>query len=182
MPAPPANGSRCSGPSSAILVNDGPTGTGPSCPAPTAGWDAGYGLWLFNAPYWNLTGFTVAESKKGIVVDNAHHTTIDGVTVHDVDEEAVHFRRSSSDSVIRNSRITATGLVQPGFGEGVYIGSAGSNWACHGNTGGADRSDRVQVIGNQLGPDIAAEAIDVKEGTFNGVIRGNTFNGQRRLR
>jgi chitodextrinase len=165
------------GPANAVLINDGPTGDAPSCPAPTAGWDSGYGLWLFNSPYWNLTGFTVAESKKGIVLDNSHHTTVDGVYVHHVEEEAVHFRRSSADSVIRNSQITDTGLVQPGFGEGVYIGSAGSNWSCHGNSGGVDKGDRVQVTGNRIGPNIAAEPIDVKEGTFNGVIRGNTFNG-----
>jgi hypothetical protein len=153
-------------------------GTAPSCPAPTAGWDSGYGLWLYGAPYWNLTGFTVAESKKGIVLDNSHHVVLDGVSVHHVDEEVVHFRKSSSDSVIRDSRITDTGLVQKGYGEGVYIGSANSNWECHGNSGGVDKSDRVQVIGNRIGPNITAEPIDVKEGTFNGVIRGNTFDGK----
>ncbi|GAA1715774.1 hypothetical protein GCM10009745_75240 [Kribbella yunnanensis] len=166
------------GPASAVLINDGPTGDAPSCPAPTAGWDSGYGLWLFGAPYWKLTGFTVQESKKGIVLDNSHHVTIDGVSVHHTDEEGVHFRRSSADGVIKNSTVTDAGLVQKGYGEGVYIGSAGSNWSCHGNTGGVDKSDRVQVLDNQLGPNIAAEAIDVKEGTTGGVIRGNTFNGR----
>jgi hypothetical protein len=100
------------------------------------------------------------------------------VSVHHVDEEAVHFRRSSADSVLRNSTITDTGLVQPGYGEGVYLGSANSNWACHGNSGGIDRSDRVQVLGNRIGPNIAAEPIDVKEGTYEGIIRGNTFDGR----
>ncbi|MFI6595818.1 discoidin domain-containing protein [Nonomuraea sp. NPDC050536] len=165
------------GPSGAILVNDGPSGEAPSCPVPTPGWDSGYGLWLYGAPYWKLTGFTVKDSKKGIVVDDSPHVTIDGVYVHHTDEEAVHFRRSSADGVIQNSRIDHTGLVQPGYGEGVYIGSANSNWGCHGNTGGVDRSDRVAVLRNRLGPDIAAEHIDVKEGTFDGVIRGNTFDG-----
>lgn len=167
-----------SGPANAILINDGPSGDAPDCPAPTAGWDSGYGLWLSGAPYWNLTGFTVQESKKGIVVDNSPHTTIDGVNVNHVDEEAVHFRRSSADSVLKNSTITYTGLVQPGYGEGVYLGSANSNWACHGNSGGVDRGDRIQVLDNHIGPFIAAEPIDVKEGTFNGVIRGNTFDGR----
>ncbi|GAB1819730.1 discoidin domain-containing protein [Herbidospora sp. RD11066] len=166
------------GPAGAVLVNDGPSGTAPSCPAPTSGWDSGYGLWLFNAPYWKLTGFTVKDSKKGIVLDNSHHVTIDGVYVHHVEDEAVHFRRSSADGVIQNSRIDNTGLVQPGYGEAVYIGSANSNWACHGNVGGVDRSDRVQVIGNTIGPNVAAEHVDIKEGTFGGVIRGNTFNGR----
>ncbi|GAA2690592.1 hypothetical protein GCM10010412_080270 [Nonomuraea recticatena] len=165
------------GPSNAVLVNDGPSGAAPSCPAPGGGWDSGYGLWLYDAPHWKLTGFTVKDSKKGIVLDNSHHVTIDGVYVHHVEDEAVHFRRSSADGVIQNSRITHTGLVQPGYGEAVYIGSAGSNWGCHGNSDGADRSDRVKVLNNQLGPQVTAEHVDVKEGTFDGVIRGNTFNG-----
>ncbi|MFD1151720.1 cellulose binding domain-containing protein [Saccharothrix hoggarensis] len=165
------------GPADAVLVNDGPSGSGPGCPMPTPGWDPGYGLWLHDAPHWNLVGFTVRESKKGIVADNSHHTAIDRVTVHHVDEEAVHFRRSSADSVLRDSAISHTGLVQAGYGEAVYIGSANSNWACHGNTGGVDRSDRVQVVGNRIGPGVTAEHVDVKEGTFHGVIRGNTFDG-----
>jgi hypothetical protein len=166
------------GPRSAILVNDGPSGSGPSCPAPTAGWDPGYGLWLFDAPYWNLTGFTVAESKKGVVLDNSQHVTLDGLYVHHVEDEAVHFRRSSADGVVRNSRITDTGLVQPGFGEGVYIGSSESNFACHGNSGGIDRSDRVQVVDNEIGPNVTAEHVDAKEGTEGGIVRGNRFDGR----
>ncbi|NUT53828.1 MAG: hemagglutinin protein [Saccharothrix sp.] len=165
------------GPADAVLVNDGPSGSGPGCPTPTPGWDPGYGLWLYDAPHWTLSGFTVRESKKGIVVDNSHHTVIDRVHVHHVDEEAVHFRRSSADSVLRESTITDTGLAQPGYGEAVYLGSASSNWACHGNSGGVDRSDRVQVLGNRIGPRVAAEHVDVKEGTFDGVIRGNWFDG-----
>ncbi len=176
-PGTAANPITLTGPADAVLINDGPSGTAPSCPAPTAGWDSGYGLWLHNAPYWNLTGFTVRESKKGIVVDNSHHTVIARVSVHHVEEEGVHFRRSSADSVLRDSTVTDTGLVQPGYGEGVYLGSANSNWGCHGNSGGVDRSDRVRVLGNRIGPNIAAEPIDVKEGTFDGVIRGNTFDG-----
>ncbi len=53
-----------------------------------------------------------------------------------------------------------------------------SNRECHGNSGGVDKSDRVQVLDNTLGPNVTAEHIDVKEGTFNGVVRGNTFNGK----
>ncbi|WP_410638807.1 right-handed parallel beta-helix repeat-containing protein [Amycolatopsis sp. lyj-346] len=173
-----ANPITLSGQANAVLINDGPSGDGPGCPAPAAGWDSGYGLWLSGAPHWTLRGFTVQESKKGIVVDGSPHTTIDGVTVHHVDEEAVHFRRSSADSVLKNSTISYTGLAQPGYGEGVYLGSAHSNWACHGNSGGVDRSDRIQVLDNHIGPFVAAEAIDVKEGTFTGLIRGNTFDGR----
>jgi hypothetical protein len=50
---------------------------GTSCPSG----QVGYGLWLQGAAYWNLTGFTVVNSKKGIVMDGSPHVTIDGVTV-----------------------------------------------------------------------------------------------------
>ncbi|WP_406193873.1 right-handed parallel beta-helix repeat-containing protein [Kitasatospora sp. NBC_01560] len=166
------------GPRTAVLVNDGPAGSAPSCPAPTTGWDPGYGFWLYDAPYWNLTGFTVKDAKKGVVVDNSPHVVLDGLYVHHTEDEGVHFRRSSADGVLRNSVVEYTGVVQPGYGEGVYLGSAGSNWGCHGNSGGADRSDRVLVENNRIGPYVAAEGIDVKEGTTGGVIRGNTFDGR----
>ncbi|MGZ3146124.1 right-handed parallel beta-helix repeat-containing protein [Lentzea chajnantorensis] len=166
------------GPSSAVLVNDGPSGTAPTpCPVPAAGWDSGYGLWLFDAPHWTIRGITVAESKKGIVLDNSHHVTIDGVTVRRTDEEGVHFRRSSADGVLKGSTITDAGVVTKDYGEGVYIGSANSNWKCHGNSGGVDRSDRVQVLDNRIGPNVSAEHVDVKEGTQGGLIASNTFDG-----
>ncbi|MGH8876701.1 MAG: right-handed parallel beta-helix repeat-containing protein [Stackebrandtia sp.] len=167
-----------SGPSDAVIISGGNSGSAPDCPVPGDDWSSGYGLWLYDSANWNLNGFTVADSKKGIILDNSPHVTVDGVNVHGVEEEAVHFRRSSSDGVIKNSTITDTGLVKPQYGEGVYIGSANSNWDCHGNSDGADRSDRVQVLDNKIGPDVTAEHIDVKEGTTQGVISGNTFDGQ----
>lgn len=166
------------GPTVAVITNPGASGTNPGCSTPAAGFNPGYGLWLYAAAYWRLSGFTVADASKGIVLDAAPHVLIDGVYVHDIGDEGVHFRRSSADGVIENSRIERTGQVQPDFGEGVYLGSANSNWSCYGNTGGVDASDRVQVLNNHIGPDVAAEHVDVKEGTVGGVLRGNTFNGQ----
>ncbi|GAB4005805.1 hypothetical protein GCM10029992_54730 [Glycomyces albus] len=112
------------------------------------------------------------------MIDDSKHVTVDGIFVHHIGQEAVHFRQSSADGVIRNSRIEETGLVDPGFGEGVYLGSAQSNFDCHGNEGGIDRSDRIQVLDNYIGPFVRGESIDIKEGTEGGLIRGNTFDGQ----
>jgi hypothetical protein len=166
------------GPASAIITNPESSGSNPGCSVPAPGFDPGYGFWLYGAAHWQLSGFTVSGAAKGIMIDASPHVTIDGVSVHDIGDEGVHFRRSSADGVIRNSRIERTGLAQPQYGEGIYLGSANSNWACYGNTGGVDASDRVQVLNNQVGPDVAAEHVDVKEGTVAGVIRGNTWNGQ----
>jgi len=135
----------------------------------------GYGFHLNGADYWRLVGFTVRNSKKGIVLDNAVRCALDTLTVRDIGEEAVHFRTFSSDNTIQNSTITNTGLVTPGFGEGVYIGSAESNWGTY--TGGQpDRCDRNQVLNNHIGPNVRAETIDVKEGTTGGLVQGNTLD------
>jgi hypothetical protein len=166
------------GPSTAVLSNANPVSTTtPSCSVPTAGFNPGYGLWLYNASYWNLRGFTVANAKKGVMVDKSSHVTVDGLRVHAIGAEGIHFRTSSADGVVRDSIIEDTGRTQPEYGEGIYLGSAKSNWACYAGADGVDHGDRAQILGNRIGPDVRAEHIDVKEGTLDGVISGNTFNG-----
>ena len=136
---------------------------------------SGYGLHV-KGSHWRISGFTVSTAAKGIVLDGSTHTVISNVDVGSIGDEAVHFRRNSSDSILRDSEIHDTGLVQPGYGEGVYIGSANGNWASvMGSSATPDRSDRVQVINNRIFR-TPAEGIDAKEGTSAGVIRGNTFD------
>lgn len=132
----------------------------------TAG--GGYGLHLNGAAYWTVRGLTFSGGQKGIVADSADGVVIDSVTVHDLDMEGVHFRKSSSDGVIRNSRIYDTGHDGRGMGEGVYVGTAGDL---------SDNSDRVQILDNTIGPDVGGENVDIKEGTTGARIIGNTFDG-----
>jgi len=137
----------------------------------------GYGLWLSSAPYWQVKGITVDDSVKGIVLDASDYVTLDDVHVHDIGYEGVHFRTGSDHGVIQNSNIHDTGTTNPEYGEGVYIGSANSNWSQYAGSTGVDASDYVQVLNNLIGPNVAAEGIDIKEGTKGGVVRGNTLNG-----
>ncbi|MEU7295343.1 right-handed parallel beta-helix repeat-containing protein [Streptomyces exfoliatus] len=141
--------------------------TGSSRAVLTAG--GGYGLHLNGASYWTVAGLTVTGGQKGIMTDAANDVVIDGVTVHDLDMEGVHFRNSSRNGVIRNSRIYDTGNDGRGMGEGIYVGSA--------NTLG-DRSDNAQILGNVIGPDVGGESVDIKEGTTGARIVGNTFDGR----
>ncbi|MEU3855812.1 right-handed parallel beta-helix repeat-containing protein [Streptomyces sp. NPDC028722] len=132
----------------------------------TAG--GGYGLYLNGASYWTVSGLTVTGGQKGIMIDAARGVVVDGVTVHGLDMEGVHFRDSSTDGVIRNSRIYDTGNDGRGMGEGVYVGTANTL---------TDRSDRIQIVGNTIGPDVGGENVDIKEGTTGARIIGNTFDG-----
>ncbi|MET9437511.1 right-handed parallel beta-helix repeat-containing protein [Streptomyces sp. NPDC006551] len=141
--------------------------TGSSRAVLTAG--GGYGLHLNGASYWTVKGVTVTGGQKGIMTDAANGVVIDGVTVHDLDMEGVHFRNSSKNGVIKNSRIYDTGNDGRGMGEGVYVGSANTL---------SDKSDNVQILNNTIGPDVGGEAVDVKEGTTGTKIIGNTFDGR----
>jgi hypothetical protein len=138
---------------------------------------SGYGLSIDGGSFWRLTGFSVANAAKGIVFDKVNNSVIDGVEVSQIGAEAVHFRTNSSDNVIRNSLIHDTGLEKPQFGEGIYFGTAKSNWSEYGENGGPDHSDRNQALDNTLGPNITAEHFDIKEGTVDGLIKGNTMDG-----
>jgi hypothetical protein len=87
----------------------------------------------------------------------------------------VHFRAASSDNTIQRATIHDTGLAQPQYGEGVYVGSAKSNWKKV-SGGGPDLSMRNRVVGNTFRA-ITAENVDVKEETAGTLISGNRFDG-----
>ncbi|MFH8376119.1 right-handed parallel beta-helix repeat-containing protein [Streptomyces cyaneofuscatus] len=140
--------------------------TGSSKAVLTAG--GGYGLHLNGASYWTVHGVTIKGGQKGIMADTANEVVIDSVTVHDLDMEGVHFRKSSRDGVLKNSRIYDTGQNGRGMGEGVYVGTANDL---------SDRSDNAQILNNTIGPDVRGENVDIKEGTTGARIIGNTFDG-----
>lgn len=134
-----------------------------------------YGFHVFNSQYVYIKGIRIRNAAKGLILDNAQHNIIDGVEVDTVGAEAVHLRRFSSDNVIKNSTVHDTGMRQAQFGEAIYLGSANSNWGTI-SDGKPDTSDRNQVLNNTLYA-FKAEGIDIKEGSSNGLIQGNTFNG-----
>ncbi|MDB5799438.1 MAG: peptide transporter substrate-binding protein [Rhodocyclales bacterium] len=136
-----------------------------------------YGLALDGASYWKLTGFTVDTVSKAIMLDNSHHVLIDGVTAKNIDQEAIHFRKGSHDNVLTNSKISDTGKADPMYGEAVYVGSAKSNWASiMGSSSTADGSTKNCISKNTIGPNVTAEAIDIKEGSSYTSVLSNTFD------
>jgi hypothetical protein len=165
------------GPGSAILSNTH-GGCDPNTPARIT--YCGYGIHLNRVSYWRLAGFTVTRASKGIVLDGATHTVIHAVNVHGTDTEGIRFRTSSSDNVLENSTVRDTGQGSVSFGEGLYVGSSRGDWPQYGENGGKgpDRSDRNRILNNHFGPNVTAELIDIKEGTVNGVVSGNTFDGR----
>ncbi|WP_157518250.1 hypothetical protein [Herbidospora mongoliensis] len=136
----------------------------------------GYGFHIDRGNYWRLVGFTVRNSQKGVMADRSFGSIIQSLTVHSIGDEAIHLRNFSKSNIVQYNRIFNTGLRKPKFGEGVYIGTAESNWKSV--TGGRmDASDGNWVRGNEIKS--TAEAIDIKEGTSGGWIVGNVFDGSQ---
>jgi hypothetical protein len=139
------------------------------------GTEHGVVLHLQQVSNWRLVGFTVREGQKGVMADGVTGSVFQGLTVTEIGDEAVHLRTASSGNVVRGLTISDTGLRTEKYGEGIYVGSAVSNW-CEISDCEPDRSDHNVIVANTIGG-TAAENVDVKEGTTGGVLAGNTFDG-----
>jgi hypothetical protein len=136
---------------------------------------SGYTLYLNGASWWRLVGFTVQGGQKGIVTDHANHVIISGLYVHDIGDEGIHLRSFSSDNTVAGVTVRRTGLLRTKFGEGIYIGTANSNW-CKYTACSPDASDRNVIRNNDIA-ETTAENIDIKEGTTGGVVADNHLAG-----
>lgn len=148
---------------------------GPDAVLDGGGVKKGYVFHLQDSAYWKLMGFTVQDGQKGVVLDHTQHSTVVGLTVRQIGDEGIHLREFSSDDLVAGNTIGDTGLRRDKFGEGVYLGSAKSNWCTYTDCR-PDRSDADVVLGNVFGA-TTAENVDIKEGTTGGKVLDNTFNG-----
>jgi hypothetical protein len=137
----------------------------------------GYVLHLDGADHWTLSGFSLTNGEKGIMADRAADNIIQGIDVHHIGHEGIHLRAFSTGNLVQGNLVHDTGLRKAKYGEGVYVGSAHSNWCEHSGCK-PDRSDRNRILGNRIGPDVTAEGIDLKEGTSSGLVSGNDFIGR----
>jgi hypothetical protein len=127
------------------------------------------------ASYFTLSGITLQNCKKGVVTDNSNYVVLSSLLVQNIGEEAIHLRTFSSNNSVSMNTITNTGTVTPGFGEGVYIGSAQSNWATY-TAGNPDTSNNNSITSNNISS-TRAEPIDIKEGTTGTIVTANTLDG-----
>lgn len=137
--------------------------------------DKGYTFYLNHASWWRVEGLTVEGGQKGIMTDGADHNLLYGLYVHGTGDEAIHLRSFSSDNTVSDNEIRDTGSLKQFYGEGIYVGSAHSNWCTYSGCQ-PDRSDGDILMDNNIA-DTTAENIDIKEGTAGGQIIGNQFNG-----
>lgn len=137
--------------------------------------DKGYAFHLDGSSYWVLSGFTIRNGQKGIVADSSTGSVIQNLAVTAIGDEAIHLRTNSSSNLITGNTIRGTGNRNKKFGEGIYIGTAVSNW-CTYTACLPDQSNYNIIAGNVIAG-TTSESIDIKEGTVGGIVKGNRFDG-----
>ncbi len=132
---------------------------------------SGYVLYI-TGDYWVIKDLKIRNGNQGIMLDNSNDTLISNVEVYNIGQEGIHLRDGSSNVVVDNCIVHDTGQNKPGFGEGIYVGSDYKKWETY-----KKEADNNTIKNCTLGPNVAAEEIDIKEGTTGTVIENNTFNG-----
>lgn len=121
--------------------------------------------------WWEIRDLKVTNAQKGIMLDNSNHTTISNCEVYNIGSEGIHLRDNSSSCLIEDCSVHDTGVVSPGYGEAIYVGSAQST------TGYGYECDNNTIRNCKLGPNVAAEHIDIKEYTTGTTVENCTFDG-----
>mmetsp|Transcript_11568 Transcript_11568/g.17795 ORF Transcript_11568/g.17795 Transcript_11568/m.17795 type:complete len:842 (+) Transcript_11568:98-2623(+) len=147
-------------------------GEDPSNPPLLSGSDAGSRTVLrVFGDYWTVKDIAVTNGQKGIIFDNANYGQIIDCHVYGIGYEAIHIRDGSDHCLIEGCSVHDTGIRNKGFGEAIYVGTDGGSW------GRYDPYVWNTTIRNcTLGPNVAAEAFDIKEGTQNTLIEFNTVD------
>ncbi|GLY32112.1 right-handed parallel beta-helix repeat-containing protein [Kineosporia sp. NBRC 101731] len=142
---------------------------------------SGYVLHLDDCQWVTVRGFTLRNGQKGIIVDRGINCVLEDLDVGSMGQEGIHLRNETSYSTVRGCTVHDTGLVSASFGEGLYCGTAQSNWDADQRVPAAmkgfpDHSD-YNVFENNTISNCTAECVDIKEGTYGGVLRNNVFDG-----
>lgn len=147
------------------------TAADPENPPVLTGTNPGNGYVLhIQGDYWIIENLRLTNAQKGIVFDHSCHSVLRNCEIGTTGAEAVALRDGSSDCTVDACNIHDTGLVSPGYGEGVYVGSAKST------TGFDYKCDNNKILRCTF-KNVAAEDIDVKEYTTGTEIAFCTFYG-----
>lgn len=135
-----------------------------------------YGLNLIGASGWTVRGVTVRNSGKGVVLDHSSGNRLTHLRVAWIGDEGIHLRGFSSENMVDHNAVHHTGRKQPGFGEGLYVGSAHSNWGKY-SSGDPDVCFGNKLLANRVWR-TGAENIDLKEGSKRTVVAYNWLDGR----
>ncbi|MDH5641810.1 MAG: right-handed parallel beta-helix repeat-containing protein, partial [Nitrospira sp.] len=115
--------------------------------------------------HMTIAGFEITNFNQGLFIDNSHHVTVQHNNVHHVGQEGIGIHLDSSFITVQHNTVHDTRQWQYN-GEGIYVGQ--------GSTASKDNSHHITVKNNTI-YNVADEAIEVKPGTHDCLVEGNTI-------
>ena len=125
---------------------------------------------LVSGDHWIIKDLEISGNDRGILTHQANYNQFINLTLANFNTEALHLRANSSNNLVQNCTITNTGLEKPDRGEGVYVGTDVSS---HGTYPPFCNNNIIE--GCTFGPNITAEAVDIKEQTSGTIVRNCVF-------
>jgi hypothetical protein len=128
---------------------------------------------LISASYVQLRRLRLTNfNTVGLRLNGVTGVVLDTVQIDHTKQEAMAIKQGSHHNIIQNCTFFDTGYYIPNYGEAIYIGNSGDPGYPL-DFGVTDN----QILTNHFGPNVRAEAIDLKEGADRTIIRGNFISG-----
>ena len=121
---------------------------------------------LVNTSHITLDGFAITNFNQGLFVVSASHITVQNCLVYNVGQEGIHIKFDSSYVTVQNCTIHDTRAWQYN-GEGIYVGTASSQTPL-------DNTHHITIRNNTI-YNTNDECIELKPGTHDSIIEGNTI-------
>ncbi len=133
---------------------------------------SGSSLEILECSYVALEGFTLTNSMWGIYVKNSDHIILKSNHIFYTGQEGCHVGRSSKYVDVIGNEIHNTGLFNPKWAEGVYIGSGSYS----GRNTFPDNCEYIWIEDNHIYETGKAEGINVKGECFHVTVKNNTIH------
>ena len=130
------------------------------------------GIYL-RGSHWRIRKLRITDGFFGIQAEGSGYSELDSLEIDHTKQSAINLRYGTHHTVVRNSWIHDTGEGTARYGEAIYIGG----YAAAGSAAIDEAADDNQVLDNRFGPNVRAEAIDIKRGSDRVIARGNTMDG-----
>ncbi len=142
-----------------------------------------------------LKNLILQTGDKAVIFDNASWGLIEDCELRHSGAELLHVRDGSSHLTVHRTAIHDAGNITPNYGEGIYVGTDQARWgaddvpqtastapywgpsAVSEGYGGYDWRVHHTTVSCSYLYDIAAEPMDIKEGTQYTTVTGNVFLG-----
>lgn len=131
-------------------------------------------LRINNSSYVVIDGLVFKKGFSGPDVNkNSHHIILHNIEITEVGKSGLNIHGSSNYVDVINCEIHHTGLYEPAYGEGIYVGRGAysSDWSNF-----PDNCEYIWIEGCKIYENGLGEAINIKGETFHATVKGNIIH------